>query len=380
MRIGLAADTYKPYISGVTIYIESLMKALRDRGHEVRLFTFSSKKTVDQSEDYVFYSPGFALKNGYSVGFGYQEQAVSAIRDIDIWHIHHPFLSGWLAKRYASHLPQVFTAHTRYDLFSEDYLPGLTRRAGLRWISAYMRPFCQRMAAVICNSAASEEGLRRLGIDRELRRIPNGIDLSLFERATRRTGFIKGADLRAKKVLLFLGRLAAEKNLMMLVNAFHLVSRQNTDAHLVIAGVGNYRSELEKRIRALDISARVMFTGAIPHAEVAGLFAEADGFVMPSTKDTHPLSLIEAMAAGVVPLVADSPAYQDLVENGVNGLVVEAKADCFAQAMARLLQQPDERVRMASASRTKAGQFSIDNTAARMEKVYDDALRSHVRT
>ena len=184
MRIGFAADTYKPYISGVTNYISLHKAELEKRGHEVVLVTFgNSLGEVD--EPGLIRVPGYQLKMGYSFGFRYNRAAREALRRMDIVHLHHPFITGQLVLRECKPrgIPMVFTGHTRYDQFFHDYLPWVPKPLGARILKSYLPGFCRKMNRVISNSKASAEGLRNCGIDVPLTMLPNGVDMAPFYKA-----------------------------------------------------------------------------------------------------------------------------------------------------------------------------------------------------
>ena len=119
------ADAYKPYISGVTNYIDLNKRVLEDAGHEVYVFTFGD---VDYQDDEarVIRSPGLALGDtGFYLSLRYKTQARKLLQTMDVIHVHHPFLSGRLALRYcrARQIPVIYTNHTRYDLYAQARLP-----------------------------------------------------------------------------------------------------------------------------------------------------------------------------------------------------------------------------------------------------------------
>ena len=127
MRIGMMADVYRPHISGVTNHISLTSQALTAAGHDVRIFTLG-QESVPDDEPYVVRSPGVSLADtGIYLGYRYTKAARRLLQSMDIVHVHHPFLSGRLALRYARPVnkPVVFTNHSRYDLMAQAYLPAL---------------------------------------------------------------------------------------------------------------------------------------------------------------------------------------------------------------------------------------------------------------
>ncbi len=375
MRIGFAADTYKPYISGVTNYI-SLHKAELERiGHEVTLFTFGSGKEVPD-EPRVIYSPGFRLKMGYAFGMRYSREAREQLHEMDIVHLHHPFISGQLVLKEClpRGIPLVFTAHTRYDQFLHDYMPWIPNSLGMRLLSLYLPKFCRQMERVISNSPASEEGLRNCGVDRDLVFMPNGVDLAPFWGAPRNDDLRRQLVGESRMMFLFVGRLAVEKNLPLLFKAFEGICRRHPSASLVMVGTGPIEKQLRAQIARSDCGGRVIFTGLIPYDHLPAYFSAADAFVMPSIHDAHPLAILEAMASGLPLVVVGSPAYRETVVDGQNGIYCENGVASFEAGMERLLLDAPLRRKMGGQSRVLSGQFAVERTAARLVELYAEIL------
>jgi len=379
MRIGIAADTYKPYISGVTNYISLHKAELEKRGHDVRVFTFKPR-WLAVNEPGVVHSAGFRLKMGYSFGFWYSVDALKQIRQMDVLHIHHPFISGQLVLNACagSGIPLIFTGHTRYDRLVQDYLPWFPSAFSLRLLKLYMPGFCRKMDRVVCNSPASELGLRSCGVDVPLSIIPNGIALDPFRNAPRDPGLRAQLAPGAQTVFLYVGRLAVEKNLPRLLHAFALLLQKNPSACLVLAGEGPYRQKLQAEAAALGIADKVNFLGALEYANLPVYYRCADAFVMPSTSDTHPLTILEVMGAGLPIVAVESPAYADTVKNGANGLVTANTAEAIAAAMAAIAADPMRAVEMGRCSADFAEQFSVEHTAGQLLGLYQSVCEERL--
>jgi 1,2-diacylglycerol 3-alpha-glucosyltransferase len=375
MKIGFAADTYKPYTSGVTNYI-SLHKAELERlGHEVTLFAFGERRDLP-AEAGVIYSPGFRLKMGYSFGLRYSKTALEQLYRMDIVHLHHPFVTGQLVLSECKPrgIPMVFTGHTRYDQFFHDYLPWMPEKWGIALLKTYLPGFCRQMDRVISNSNASEEGLRNCGVDVDLCRMPNGIDPEPFFRAKRDDSLRWRLAGDSQMVYLFVGRLAVEKNLDLLFKAFAVLCRKHPSAQLVMVGTGPLEMTYRKQIADSEIGAKVVFTGIIPYSELPAYFKAADAFVMPSIHDAHPLAVIEAMASGLPLVVVDSPAYYGTVVDGGNGVFCQNEAASFEAGLKRLLVDPVLRRQMGDCSREMSEQFGVERTAGKLVTLYEEIL------
>ena len=185
MRIGMMVDVYKPYVSGVTNCVSLSKRVLEAMGHKVFVFTFGNDDYEDEELN-VVRTPGLPLtlgETGFHLSFRYSRAAQRKLRTMDVIHVHHPFLSGPLALRYAARggLPVVFTNHTRYDLYAQHYLPPFIPDAvQTTFLQTYLPSFCERCSLVIAPSAGVKCVLRDLGVNSPVKVIPNGIDLTPF--------------------------------------------------------------------------------------------------------------------------------------------------------------------------------------------------------
>jgi 1,2-diacylglycerol 3-alpha-glucosyltransferase len=377
MRIGMMADVYKPHISGITNYITFNKSYLEKEGHEVFVFTFGDEDYPDD-EERVIRSPGLPLLDtGYYISLRYSKRARRLVNTMDVVHVHHPFLSGSLALRYCRPrgIPIVFTNHTRYDLYAQAYLPGLPDVIGTTAIQAYMPPFARGVDLVIAPSPGMRDVLVSYGVDVPIEVVPNGVDIEPFLNPTklidRQTFGIKPEDI----VLIYSGRLGPEKNLPFLMRSFGGVSQAYQHVHLFLVGDGPERENLKDRIRNASLSDRVHFIGMVPYLEIPGYLTMADVFVTASVTEVHPLSVIEAMAAGLPVLGIKSPGVGDTVQDGETGfLAMEEDLASFTAKMVRLVVDTELRQRMSEKARQMSENYAIERTTHLMLDCYQRAI------
>jgi phosphatidylinositol alpha 1,6-mannosyltransferase len=125
----------------------------------------------------------------------------------------------------------------------------------------------------------------------------------------------------------------------------------------------------------MGIGAQVTFTGLVDYAALPAYFACSDVFVMTSINDTHPLTVLEAMGAGLPLIVVKSPAYADTVFDGLNGLVAQNTPQAMCEAMETLAVDADLRTAMGLRSREVAERFSVERTADQLIKLYTSVLQ-----
>lgn len=353
VRIGILSDLYSPHVSGITVFISMYQKTLEASGHEAHVFTFGPPGYPEQ-EPHVHRTPGMAIgKTGFYFAPRHNSRNRDLIRSMDLLHTMHPFVSGTLAFRYrrSPSTPVVFTSQTRYDLYLRHSLPGVLWPAARLLLRAYMPRFCRRCALVIAPSTSGILMLRDLGVMGNLEIIPNPVDLELFRSADPAKQPAKGR-IRA----VYLGRLAAEKNLAFLLRAFSLAVSSCPVLDLVLIGEGPERSSLATLARSLRIAERVTFLGERPHRELPALLREYDLFLTASTTEVHPLSLIEAMAAGLPIVAIAADGISETVRDGVNGLLSADSPEDFSDKICRVVHDPAfGRTLAAGAVRTAQG-------------------------
>lgn len=365
MRIGMMADVYKPHVSGITNYIALNKRYLESHGHEVFVFTFGDLNYQDE-ESNIIRSPGLPLLDtGYYLSLRYGKEARHLVRTMDVVHVHHPFLSGSLALRYcrARGIPVIFTNHTRYDLYAQAYLPLLGDVVGETALEAYLPSFCRNCDLVIAPSQGMKEVLRKFGVDSFVDVVPNGVDLRPFQNSVDpidRSTFGFGPE---DVVLIYTGRLGPEKNLPFLLRSFAGTATVYGHVRLLIVGDGKERDNLEDRVHHMNLASKVVFTGMVPYNQLPRYLAAADAFVTASVTEVHPLSVIEAMAAGLPVLGINSPGVGDTVVSGETGyLIDEEDLAAFTASMVRLVTEHEQRCKMGENARKAAQSYDITRT------------------
>jgi glycosyltransferase involved in cell wall biosynthesis len=372
MRIGMMADAYKPYVSGITNYIDLNKRYLEMAGHDIYIFTFSEPDHED-IEPRVIRSPGLPLADtGFFLSLRYTREAKKLLQNMDVVHVHHPFLSGRLALHYCRpyQIPIVFTNHTRYDLYAQAYLPKLPEEVSESLLQAYMPSFCEAVNLVVSPSPGMEKILRQLEVESPIEIVPNGVELERFfhaEPLVRGDYGFKDNDI----LLIYTGRLGPEKNLEFLLRAFAGVSQAIETVRLLLVGDGPLSEDLKNLTGELQITDSVHFTGLIPYEKLPGYLAMCDAFVTASVTEVHPLSVIEAMAASLPVIGIHSPGVGDTVEDGITGFLSTEDLPSFTAKLTRLCLQKQLRQKMGRTARTASKMFAIERTTQLMLTHYE---------
>lgn len=371
-------DSYKPYISGITNYVEVNKEYLEKMGNEVFVFTFGDLDYKD-SEKNIIRSAGVPLADsGFYLSLRYKRAAWKLLQTMDVVHVHHPFLSGRLALRYCRpmKIPIVYTNHTRYDLYAQAYLPLMPDEVSTGLLQAYMPSFCKAVDLVITPSAGMEKVLRELEVEEPIEIIPNGVDLRSFKNAKpldRKKFGYKKDDI----ILVYAGRIALEKNLPFLIEAFTGIAKAIPNVQLLIIGGGIqvYEEEIHTLINELNLSNRIRAIGRVPYEQLPQYLAMCDIFVTASVTEVHPLSVIEAMGAGLPVMGIESVGVGDTVEDGVTGFLSTQDLPAFTAKLTRLCLDPNLRAKMSTSARKASSAYAIERTTKMMVSHYEAVIK-----
>ena len=233
--------------------------------------------------------------------------------------------------------------------------------------AAFVRGSLRLADAVVVLSRAEREEFERWLEGRSVVLLPNGIDCAPYLRFPR-----AAADPAAPLRLIYVGRLAPRKGLDEILGAFARLEAGGVPAELVIAGSGPDEMRLKRLAALLGLEERVRFAGPAFGEDKALLLREADALLLPSYSEGLPYALLEAMAAGVVPIVTPVGAIPDVVEPGTHGLFVPVRDPrAIAQAIVRLAADRAWLVRMGAACRRRiASAYSIERVGADFSGLY----------
>ena len=248
-------------------------------------------------------------------------------------------------------------------------IPKLERALG-SWLWLRLLTGADRLVAI--NDAIAEEA-RAAGVAPErIVRITNGIEFPSMETSTCDARRVLGMD--ASFIALFVGRLVLQKQLNVLLDAWAAVAEAAPDACLILVGDGGLRPHLEAQQRSLGLEGRVVLTGAV--TDPTPYYRSADVFVHPSMDEGFPLSLLEAMAHGVTSVASRIPGHDEMIEDGVNGLLFDVgDARALTDCLLRLQHDPGLRRRFGDAAReTVARHYTIDAVAGEYLKMYNRLL------
>jgi phosphatidylinositol alpha 1,6-mannosyltransferase len=373
MRLALFTDTFLPQTNGVAHTLYRLTNHLNYRGIEHLLFTPRSTQEDSYADTirpiasipFLLYPEcRMALPNMSAI-----RKELAAFKP-DLLHMTTPFNMGLCGHRYAnSHsLPHVISYHTHFDRYLEYYrMKGIVP---LYW--KYMRWFHQSCDATFAPSEETISTLRSQGFGR-LRLWSRGIDCHFYSPEKRSESVRERYGITAPYILLYVGRVAPEKDISTLSLAMQqLPESVRSQVHWLVVGDGPLLPEL--RSQAPD---NVTFTGYKHGEELAQIYASADLFVFPSSTETFGNVVLEAMASGLPVIGANSGGVKDLVQPGRTGALIEPrKHEDLIQEISNLVTGPETMTSMGIEARTEALTRSWESIFDRLISDYEEVVES----
>ncbi|MGV3618573.1 MAG: glycosyltransferase [Fimbriimonas sp.] len=372
LRVAIFSDSALPILNGVSVSVAALIDELRNQGHSVHLFTARHPEYRDPDPNtYRFRALETPISRGYPVSYPPFYRMLLKFRrhEFDIIHTHSPFLLGMVGYRWAeSHgIPVVATYHTLYDRYAH-YFTLLPKRYVRFKIAKHTNFYYNQVDHVITPTEASKKWLKRHSVETPITVIPTGIPRGpMIDRSEARHGFGISPDAR---VMLYVGRLAKEKNLIVLLEMAALAFAQDPSLRLWLVGDGPYRSECTAAARRLGIGDRVKFVGQVQRADVDRYYAAADLFVFPSITETQGLVVQEAMMRGLPAVAVIGGGAGAAIEDGQNGFLVRNDPGAFAKRTLQILGDDNLHARLAEGAYRSVRDLSVPHMAERVVAVY----------
>ena len=321
MRVAFVTETYPPEVNGVALTMARIVNGIAARHHEIQLVR--PRQTSDNAEQltdrfHEVFTRGLPIPRYPDLRMGLpSKRALVRLwshKRPDVVHIATEGPLGWTALQAARllKLPICSDFRTNFHAYSKHYGVGWLQRP----IMGYLRKFHNHTQATMVPTEALRQELADSGFLR-LCVVSRGVDVGLFSPKQRSEALRNtwGAA-RDDFVALYVGRLAPEKNLDVLVASFASIKASRPNARFVVVGDGPARAELAHRMPY------AVFAGQRRGEDLAAHYASADLFVFPSLTETFGNVTVEAMASGLPVLAFDHAAASELITSGENGLLI----------------------------------------------------------
>lgn len=320
-RLALVTETFPPEVNGVAMTLGRIVEGTRRQGITVDVYrprpAASWRKAAPEGERWVwgFPIPGYsALRFGYP-SFFYFLRHWKKVRPCRV-HIATEGPLGFSALVAARILKIRVTSsfHTNFHAYSNYYGFGLLRKATL----AYLRWFHNRAQMTFVPTPTLMRELAQKGFQ-SMTPLGRGVDTILFDPAKRdpslRQQWKQASD--QDPIILYVGRIAAEKNIPLAIRSWEELRKQSPDLRMVLVGDGPLRTELQSRYPEL------IFAGMQKGEDLARYYASADILLFPSTTETFGNVVTEGLASGLSVVAYRYAAAELYIRHQTNGYLAE---------------------------------------------------------
>ncbi len=350
MNILFISDVFFPRVNGVSTSINTFATELRALGHQVTLIAPSYTDEDKQVEwivrvpsHKIYFDPEDRLMN-----FGKLKALLPWIRDkhFDVIHIHTPFTAHYVGIHFGKKLdiPVVETYHTFFEDYLHHYLPFIPQFISRKLARTISRRQCNAVDGIVSPSKPMLDVLKQYGIKTPAEVVATGLDDSSFARVDGEHFRMSHEIPLAQPMLLFVGRVAHEKNIRFLLEMHVELIKKHPDALLVITGEGPAEESIKHSIDKLDISNKVRMIGYLDRShELIACYKAADIFVFSSKSETQGLVLLEAMAQGTAVVAIAELGTKSILIEGEGVLIAKDDINDFADKVSVLLSDTPKR-------------------------------------
>ena len=408
------SDCYYPRVNGVVVSVHSFVQELVNRGHIVKVIT------VEYPDDYQFNrkgysdaglidSPNFSLNrlSSKEIIFSKEDRLVrlkqwhilKGILDEfqpDILHINSEWLVGYFGAIYAHHrkVPCIFTFHTLWEDYIQNYAPILREKISKKIGRDIVKFYLKTANHILAPTPQTAQTVRKYGIDTPVELLPTGIPESMFKlnkagvERMREEVFSNFPQLKDRKILLFAGRVAKEKNLPFLLPVLKRVNQllerapSTSDdttkrAALLVAGDGNFMQDLKDLVEQQQLAQDVFYLGYVERDDLASLYHLADVFTFPSKTETQGLVTVEAMTAGLPVVAIGEMGTIDVMQGDNGGFMVPEDVEIFSQKVFQLLTNDTLYQEKSQEGRAWSRRWGMSALTDRLEAAYATCIADH---
>ncbi len=382
MKILLISDVYFPRVNGVSTSIRTFTEQLQALGHTVHLIAPAyGIETKDESwitrvpARSIYFDPEDKLMKYQAILRLLPELKA---QNFDLIHIHTPFVAHYAGLKLAKllQIPVLETYHTFFEDYLHHYLPWIPKFAARSMARFVSKTQCNQVDAIVAPSQPMLDVLRTYGIHTQAAVIATGLQASSFAEADGAAFRLKYGIAPERPMLLYVGRVAFEKNIDFLVRVVQLLIKETPDTLLVITGEGPAEPSLHALVKTLGLENNVQFIGYLDrNTELNACYQAADIFVFASKSETQGLVLLEAMAqATPVVAIAELGTASILVE-GEGAMIAPDDELQFAQKVQALLKNAVHREHLGVRAKHYAeSKWSAQTQAERMLAFYLDMI------
>jgi glycosyltransferase involved in cell wall biosynthesis len=388
VKILFISDVYFPRVNGVSTSIRTFVGQLQEMGHTVHLIAPEyGVKTEDEAwikripARGIYFDPEDKLMK-----YGVALDRLSELRKegYDLIHIHTPFVAHYLGLKlgHLLNVPCVETYHTFFEDYLHHYLPWIPTGLARSMARGISRRQCNAVNAIVAPSQPMLDVLREYGVKVKAEVIPTGLQAHSFAPADGDAFRTKHGIALKRHVLLYVGRVAFEKNISFLLDMVVELRKQKPGVLLMIAGEGPAEASLHKKAQELQLQNNIKFIGYLDrNTELNACYKAADVFVFSSKSETQGLVLLEAMAQAVPVVAIAELGTKSILIEGEGALIAPEDATVFADRVFSLISDDSKRQQLSVAAKKYAEKrWTSRAQAERMAQFYEQLLSQNGET
>jgi len=401
MNIAMFTDTYWPRVNGVTVSVDTFSLALVKAGHKVMIicpqYPVSSITDAILSMRNVRKDPALEKLKilqvpSFRVFFSKEDRLAMVHKRYwverelnafapDVIHVNTEFIIGDIGFFYAKKkgIPAVYTSHTIWEDYMLSYFP-LIPEFILKFIARHYLKFrIRRSDLVIVPTNQAEAKIRSYNKKKVIRQLPTGIDPDLFRHSAESIEQFRLSmedeypAIRGKRILLFAGRVAKEKNISFIIQLFPELLAEHSDLVLMIVGDGPWLDDYREEAQNTGLGDNCIFTGYMEREKLSLVYAISRIFVMPSLTEAQGLVTIEAMLSGIPVVAIAAMGTIHVMENDKGGFMVRNDRAEFKERVLQLLNDDDLYRRKSEEARLHAQRWTIGSITEQLLQIYRDS-------
>ncbi len=389
MRIGLFTDTYPPQINGVATSVLVLKRALEKKGHQVYVVTLNDnmlKYSIEENET-VVRVPGVPMPfYDYRLAQVYPLKVVKLLSKwkLDVIHSHTEFSVGIFARLSAKqfNIPLVHTYHTMYEDYTHYITKGYFDKSSKKIVEYLTMFYCDKTAEelIVPTQKTYQLFKEKYHFEKNISILPTGLEVERFyqENVDKEQVTELKNSLNISKEdfpIIFVGRLAEEKNIEFLLNVTKELVKKHPNFKLIIVGDGPDREKFQEISRKHKTESNVIFTGKVPYEVIPCYYQVAKGFITASKSETQGLTVVEAMAAGLVPFCINDEAFKTVVVDKLNGIIFNNEKEAKL-AIEQIMSNKEEEKKYSKQAKISAERCSSKYYAEGALDVYERAIET----
>ncbi|MDR2768863.1 MAG: glycosyltransferase [Treponema sp.] len=399
MRIAIFTDAYWPSVNGVSVSVDTYAHALAGKGHDVLIvcneYPQNGPGAQPRGKAEAETAGSLTLLRVPSgvVFFSHEDRAahfrergrVEAALDsfgAEVLHVNTEFVIAGFGFKYGRkrRLPVIFTFHTMWEEYIANYFPYIPKAILIRFTRWYMRRIFMQADVLVAPSMQALQMLKGYQTGKLLEHLPTGVDPALFRHSAEELARFR-ADMEArfpalagKRILLFAGRVAYEKNISLIIALMREWRGRCGDLILMIAGDGPYLDYHRAEAKKLGVEAACVFTGYLPREELSCCYGISKVFLLPSTTETQGLVTIESMLSGVPVVAIGAMGTLEVMGGDNGGFMVPDDSAVFRDRVFDLLEDEELYRRKSEEARRHAQAWTVDALSGKLVDIYHSAI------